>query len=215
MILKSRERSIYTRNDGREIIKQRASLQGLKAGIGSESADHSRRLPATASMPSGSIRGSLLMPSGAWTAIWEWVVPCSGQNAAGFHDLSLSGSVPFRTHSSSPTCQSYRVLNGQEPEIHFGLARLDPEKPCPTIQKSSPQSSTTGLIHQYEVRHLTISKIKRMSSFPDSFRIEGSVIEKWARIGGSLLLLLAKAIADCLCSNFQALGKESLDWQAQ
>jgi hypothetical protein len=48
-----------------------------------------------------------------------------------------------------PTCQSYRVLTGQEPKQHFGLVRLNPEKPCPTIQKSSPRSSTTGLIHPY------------------------------------------------------------------
>jgi site-specific DNA-cytosine methylase len=79
-----------------------------------------------------------------------------------------------------PTCQSYRVLTGQEPKRHFGLVRLDPEKPCPTIQKSSPQSSTTGLIHPYEIRHLTISEIKLMSSFPAEFRLEGSFVEKWA-----------------------------------
>src|SRR5512138_2372087 len=94
-----------------------------------------------------------------------------------------------------PTCQSYRVLTGQEPKRHFGLVRLDPEKPCPTIQKSSPQSSTTGLIHPYEIRHLTISEIKLMSSFPASFRLEGSFVEKWARIGNSVPPLFMKAIA--------------------
>jgi site-specific DNA-cytosine methylase len=94
-----------------------------------------------------------------------------------------------------PTCQSYRVLTGQEPKRHFGLVRLDPEKPCPTIQKSSPQSSTTGLIHPYEIRHLTISEIKLMSSFPAEFRIEGSFVNKWARIGNSVPPLFLKAIA--------------------
>jgi len=95
-----------------------------------------------------------------------------------------------------PTCQSYRVLTGQEPKRHFGLVRLDPEKPCPTIQKSSPQSSTNGLIHPYSVRHLTISEIKLMSSFPESLRIEGNFIEKWARIGNSVPPLFMKAIAE-------------------
>lgn len=97
-----------------------------------------------------------------------------------------------------PTCQSYRVLTGQEPKRHFGLVRLDPEKPCPTIQKSSPQSSTTGLIHPYEIRHLTISEIKLMSSFPAAFQIEGSFVEKWARIGNSVPPLFMKAIAEKL-----------------
>jgi site-specific DNA-cytosine methylase len=104
-----------------------------------------------------------------------------------------------------PTCQSFRVLTGQEPKRHFGLVRLDPEKPCPTIQKSQPESSTTGLIHPYDVRHLTISEIKLMSSFPEGFRMEGRFHEKWARIGNSVPPLLMKAIADrirhCLFMN--------------
>ena len=97
-----------------------------------------------------------------------------------------------------PTCQSYRVLTGQEPKRHFGLVRLDPEKPCPTIQKSSPQSSTTGLIHPYMVRHLTISEIKLMSSFPESFRLEGNFVEKWALVGNSVPPLFMRAIAENL-----------------
>jgi DNA (cytosine-5)-methyltransferase 1 len=88
------------------------------------------------------------------------------------------------------------VLTGQEPKKHFGLVRLDPEKPFPTIQRSSPQSSTTGLIHPYEIRHLTISEIKLMSSFPKLFRLEGSFAEKWARIGNSVPPLFMKAIAE-------------------
>jgi len=95
----------------------------------------------------------------------------------------------------NPTCQSYRVLTGQERKKHFGLIRVDPEKPCPTIQKSTPQSSTTGLIHPYEIRHLTISEIKLMSSFPTGFKIEGKFIDKWARVGNSVPPLLVSAIA--------------------
>jgi site-specific DNA-cytosine methylase len=94
-----------------------------------------------------------------------------------------------------PTCQSYRVLTGQEPKKHFGLIRVDPEKPCPTIQKSSPESSTTGLIHPFEVRHLTISEIKALSSFPEGFKLEGKFVDKWARIGNSVPPLFMKAIA--------------------
>jgi site-specific DNA-cytosine methylase len=110
-----------------------------------------------------------------------------------------------------PTCQSYRVLTGQEPKKHFGLVRLDPEKPCPTIQKSSPQSSTTGLIHPYMVRHLTISEIKLMSSFPESFRLEGSFVEKWARVGNSVPPLFMKAIAMHLREHlFSNLGQNTL-----
>jgi site-specific DNA-cytosine methylase len=82
--------------------------------------------------------------------------------------------------------QAYRVLTGQEKKKHFGLIRVDPEKPCPTIQKSQPQSSTTGLVHPHEIRHLTISEIKAMTSFPTGFRLEGSFHNKWARVADSL-----------------------------
>jgi len=95
-----------------------------------------------------------------------------------------------------PNCQSFRVLTGQEPKRHFGLIRLDPDKPCPTIQKSQPESSTTGLIHPYEVRHLTISEIKLMSSFPEAFKLEGKFTEKWARVGNSVPPLFMKAIGE-------------------
>jgi site-specific DNA-cytosine methylase len=109
----------------------------------------------------------------------------------------------------NPTCQSYRVLTGQERKKHFGLVRLDPEKPCPTIQKSTPQSSTTGLIHPYCIRHLTISEIKLMSSFPAGFRLEGKFIDKWARVGNSVPPLFMQAIAEHIRRNLLPANKSS------
>jgi site-specific DNA-cytosine methylase len=67
--------------------------------------------------------------------------------------------------------QAYRVLTGQERKRHFGLIRVDPEKPCPTIQKSQPQSSTTGL--PYEIRHLTIAETEIISSVPPGIVLQG------------------------------------------
>ena len=108
-----------------------------------------------------------------------------------------------------PNCQSYRVLTGQERKKHFGLIRVDPNKPCPTIQKSSPESSTTGLIHPYEIRHLTISEIKALSSFPEGFVIEGKFVDKWARIGNSVPPLFMRAIAVHIRRNILAANKSS------
>ena len=108
-----------------------------------------------------------------------------------------------------PNCQSFRVLTGQEPKKHFGLVRLDPDKPCPTIQKSQPESSTTGLIHPYEVRHLTISEIKLMSSFPEAFKLAGKFTEKWARVGNSVPPLFMRAIAEHIRINFLCANKSA------
>lgn len=108
----------------------------------------------------------------------------------------------------SPAAQSYRVLTGQERKRHFGLARLDPDKPSPTITKGQPDSSTTGLFHPYETRHLTIPEIKALSSFPEQFRIEGRFREKWARIGNSVPPLFMRAIAMRVREAFLDGGRE-------
>lgn len=94
-----------------------------------------------------------------------------------------------------PTWQMYRVLTGQEKKKHFGLVRLDPDRPSPTILRGTG-GTTTGLIHPYEIRRLTIAEIKALASFPEQFQIRGSYEEKWARIGNSVPPLFMKAIAE-------------------
>ena len=93
-----------------------------------------------------------------------------------------------------PTWQMARVLAGQERKKHFGLIRLDPEKPSPTILRGTG-GTTTGLVHPVQVRRLTISEIKALASFAEQFQMQGSYSEKWARIGNSVPPLFMKAIA--------------------
>jgi site-specific DNA-cytosine methylase len=93
-----------------------------------------------------------------------------------------------------PTQQMYRVLTGQEKSKHFGLVRVDPEKPAPTIPKSVG-GSTTGIVHPWEIRRLTISEVKAIASFPIGFVLSGPFREKWARIGNSVPPLFMRAIA--------------------
>ena len=100
----------------------------------------------------------------------------------------------LREAALRPAQQMYRVLTGRERKRHFGLIRLDPEKPSPTVPKSMG-GSTTGLIHPEELRRLTIREIKALSSFPDGFELRGSYRERWARIGNSVPPLFMRAIA--------------------
>ena len=99
-----------------------------------------------------------------------------------------------------PTWQMYRVLTGQEKKKHFGLIRLNPEKPSPTVTKSVG-GSTTGLIHPWCLRRLTIAEIKTLASFPEQFQIQGSYSEKWARIGNSVPPLFMRTIAGSIRAN--------------
>ena len=94
-----------------------------------------------------------------------------------------------------PTQQIYRVLTGQERKRHFGLIRLDPEKPSPTILKDMG-GSTAGLIHPQAIRRLTIDEIKAIASFPPEFVLQGSFRERWARIGNSVPPLFMRAVAN-------------------
>jgi len=72
----------------------------------------------------------------------------------------------------------------------FGMTRLHPNKPSPTI-------ITTGgtmLIHPYEDRYLTIPELKRLSTFPDGFRFK-TIGDARIRIGNSVPPNLMKNVA--------------------
>jgi site-specific DNA-cytosine methylase len=109
-----------------------------------------------------------------------------------------------------PTQQKYRVITGQERgHGHFGLIRLDPEKPSPTITKELG-GSTTGLIHYQEIRRLTIDEIKAIASFPEAFVLRGSYREKWARVGNSVPPLFMRAIAAHIRNEILTRGGDAL-----
>jgi site-specific DNA-cytosine methylase len=100
-----------------------------------------------------------------------------------------------------PTWQMYRVLMGQEKKRHFGLVRLDLEKPSPTILGDTG-CTTAGLVHPWEIRKLTIDEIKTLASYPRKFQFIGTYRQRWARIGNSVPPLLMKAIAERIRRKF-------------
>jgi site-specific DNA-cytosine methylase len=108
---------------------------------------------------------------------------------------SVSAGYRLKEGEIKPIWQMYRVLTGKGKKKHFGLVKIDPERPCPTITKSTG-GTTTGLVHPYEIRRLSIDEIKALASFPEAFRMEGSYNERWARIGNSVPPLFMRAIAE-------------------
>ncbi len=115
------------------------------------------------------------------------------KTAAGYEVLTLS-DADLAEAAIKPTHQMYRVLTGKERGTHFGLVRVDANRPSPTIQKSVG-GTTTGLVHLYEIRRLAIPEVKRLASFPDEFQMLGKFADKWARIGNSVPPLFMRAIA--------------------
>jgi len=93
------------------------------------------------------------------------------------------------------TWQMTRVLKGQEKKKHFGLVRLEWDRPSNTIVKDAG-NTTTGMIHPVEDRRMSIPEIKRLASFPDEFRFLGEYKDQWQRIGNCVPPRFAQAIAE-------------------
>ena len=87
-------------------------------------------------------------------------------------------------------------LFGQK-NCNFTHWRLAWDKPCPTICASIG----SAILHSDECRLLTIAELKRLQSFPDWFRLEGSYSRQWLLIGNSVPPLLMKAIAEHIKDN--------------
>ncbi len=93
------------------------------------------------------------------------------------------------------TWQMKRVLEGREPMRHFGLVVAAWDRPSPTVI-TDPGNTCTGLIHPGGTRRLTLPELKRVSSYPDSFRLAGTFKEQWARVGNSVPPRFMQAIAE-------------------
>jgi len=91
----------------------------------------------------------------------------------------------------------------------FTLTRNWLNKSSSTITKTVNHSaSSDGTLHPIENRKHTISEIKRLSSFPDDFKLIGDFKEQWARIGNSVPPNLMKAIAEHIKINILNYGKK-------
>lgn len=88
------------------------------------------------------------------------------------------------------------------PGYYMNTVKVDPGKPCPTIQKVIP--GTGGLLHWHEKRTLSIEEIKRLASFGDGYWMVGSFEDKWQRIGNSVPPLFMRAIVHHIRENILA-----------
>lgn len=96
-------------------------------------------------------------------------------------------------------CKPGEPFSKYHPKGHgFQSIKVNPTRPSNTIGKTARESGFTGLYHWSEPRILTISEIKRLGSFPDSYIFTGSFQDQWARIGNSVPPYLMKAIAETI-----------------
>ncbi|MEN6312454.1 MAG: DNA cytosine methyltransferase, partial [Acidobacteriota bacterium] len=77
----------------------------------------------------------------------------------------------------------------------FNGRKINPNRPCPTIEKTVMPSGGGGLFHWQYPRCLNISELKRVSTFPDDFKFIGNFREQWARVGNAVMPKFMEAIA--------------------
>jgi DNA (cytosine-5)-methyltransferase 1 len=80
----------------------------------------------------------------------------------------------------------------------FGLIKLNPEKPSPTLTRSAGASK---VVHWEEKRFIGIKERARFASFPDSFQWSGKWTDIYNRQGNSVPPNLMRAIAEHIKTN--------------
>ena len=73
--------------------------------------------------------------------------------------------------------------------------RLYGDKPAPTLGKTTTGTGFGTLIHPTQDRPISIGEAKRLASYPDEYRMAGTYVQRWARIGNSVPPLMMRAIA--------------------
>jgi DNA (cytosine-5)-methyltransferase 1 len=91
--------------------------------------------------------------------------------------------------------------------------RLSWSRPAPTLV-THPAMPATELAHPELPRPLSVQEYKRIQQFPDSWEIQGNIVDKYKQIGNAVPLGLGYAIGSMLISHSK--GKEKsppLDFQ--
>ena len=75
--------------------------------------------------------------------------------------------------------------------------RLAWDEPSPTLV-THPAMPATDLAHPEEDRPLSIEEYKRVQQFPDSWHIEGSLVEQYKQVGNAVPVGLGKAVGELI-----------------
>jgi DNA (cytosine-5)-methyltransferase 1 len=75
------------------------------------------------------------------------------------------------------------------------LLKLDPDRPCPTIQ--GQPGPYVGPFH-WDNRRLRIPELKRLQGFPDDYELDGNRREIQLQIGNSVPPPLARSVAQAI-----------------
>jgi DNA (cytosine-5)-methyltransferase 1 len=73
------------------------------------------------------------------------------------------------------------------------LRKLSWDQPAPSVT-SRPSSKATFMCHPDEIRPLTVAECARLQQFPEDWKFEGSLLQKYAQIGNAVPVGLGHAL---------------------
>lgn len=77
--------------------------------------------------------------------------------------------------------------------------RIAWDRPAPTVV-THPAMPATDLAHPVEDRPLSVQEYKRIQEFPDTWQIQGSILDQYRQIGNAVPVSLGKAVGDLIMS---------------
>lgn len=78
----------------------------------------------------------------------------------------------------------------------WNVIKVDPRKPAPTIPKMSTGTGFGTMLHSTIPRSISITEAKMLQSLPKDYKLFGTFVDRWARIGNSVAPVLMKRIAE-------------------
>jgi DNA (cytosine-5)-methyltransferase 1 len=130
-----------------------------------------------------------ILPSHSRTIMRPFVV------REALQELTDEPSLRVRLGPGHKTFQQMSVVrSGDRDSRHYSHHRLAWNSPSPTIDRGGG-AGAYHVWHPSEHRPLTVSEIKRIFSYPDCYRFDGSVTNIFERIGNSVPPLFMRAIA--------------------
>ena len=82
------------------------------------------------------------------------------------------------------------------------LRRLAWDKPSPTLV-THPAMPATDLAHPEEMRPLSIQEYKRIQGFPDSWELQGPLIQRYKQVGNAVPIPLGRAVGKQILAHSQ------------
>lgn len=90
-----------------------------------------------------------------------------------------------------------KLKPGESSKKYFNMVKPRIDGPSGAIL-ASHGTGLASVVHPVERRKFTIAELRRICSFPDDFKLEGSYADQWSCLGNSVPPLMMRAVAEAV-----------------